>query len=100
MAPDVVWAKADRSRPQPIITDPHHHPDQPRTAQVYTYITYGMTGLRLSPDAMAVVGAASVLLYLVAQQVHCLATILMPNADTAFLITILWSTLNIYFSVS
>jgi hypothetical protein len=28
-----------------------------------------MTGLRLSPDAMAVVGAASVLLYLVAQQV-------------------------------
>lgn len=39
-------------------------------SQVNSLIAYGMTGLRMSGGAIAVNGAASVLLYLIGQQVR------------------------------
>ncbi|KAI8470836.1 MAG: hypothetical protein J3K34DRAFT_521019 [Monoraphidium minutum] len=62
------------------------------------YIIYGMAGLRLTARAAAVNGAASALLYLVAQQVQALAAILMPNEDASFLLTIAYTTVNLYLS--
>jgi len=55
--------------------------------QICTYTAYGMTGLSLSQESLIINGATSVLLYLIAQQVHSLATIVMPNEDTSFLVT-------------
>lgn len=65
---------------------------------VCTFVSYGMTGLRLTTQAVAVNGAASVLLYLIAQQLQSMASIVMPNEDASFLVTIVWSAFNMYFS--
>ncbi|KAI8463050.1 MAG: P-loop containing nucleoside triphosphate hydrolase protein [Monoraphidium minutum] len=65
---------------------------------VCTYVSYGMTGLRLTVPAVATNGAASVLLYLIGQQVQSAASIVMPNEDASFLLTIVWSAFNMYFS--
>lgn len=62
------------------------------------YIVYGMAGLRLTLPAVAVNGVASALLYLIAQQVQALAAVLMPNEDASFLLTIAYTTVNIYMS--
>lgn len=65
----------------------NHTQNIARTPQVCTYTAYGMTGLRLEPAAVLINGVASVLLYLIAAQLHSLASIVMPNEDTSFLVT-------------
>ncbi|GBF91998.1 ABC transporter G family [Raphidocelis subcapitata] len=65
---------------------------------VCSYTAYGMIGLRVESRALAVHGATSVLVYLVAHQVHSASSIIMPNEDTAFLVTIAWSAYNFYFA--
>jgi ATP-binding cassette, subfamily G (WHITE), member 2 len=73
-------------------------PFQVVSAFVFVCITYGMAGLR--PGAYAVISTAflATLLYLIAVQVLHFCAILAPNQDAAFMLSILWTTVQLLMS--
>ena len=73
-------------------------PFQVLSALVFTYTVYGMAGLRHGLAYVAKSGVVASLLYLIAVQVlHC-AALFASNQDTAFMFSILWTTVQLLFS--
>ena len=68
------------------------------SALVFGYTVYGMAGLRPGAEAVLKAGLINTLMYLIASQVlHCCAVIA-PNQDVAFMLSILWTTIQLLLS--
>eukprot|EP00879_Flechtneria_rotunda_P017044 GHRR01017850.1.p1 GENE.GHRR01017850.1~~GHRR01017850.1.p1 ORF type:complete len:820 (+),score=223.92 GHRR01017850.1:95-2554(+) len=73
-------------------------PFQVITALVFTFIVYGMAGLRDGGQFIWQNGVISTMLSLIAVQVlHCCA-ILAPNQDVAFMLSIVWTAIQLLMS--
>ena len=73
-------------------------PFQIVSALVFGYTVYGMAGLRPGAEAVLKAGLINTLMYLIASQVlHCCAVIA-PNQDVAFMLSILWTTIQLLLS--
>ncbi|KXZ56416.1 hypothetical protein GPECTOR_1g370 [Gonium pectorale] len=65
---------------------------------VFSFTIYGMAGLRKEVGPLAEHGVMCVLAYLIASQVLYAAAIATPNQDTAFMVAIAWTAVNILMS--
>ncbi|GIL43410.1 hypothetical protein Vafri_1186 [Volvox africanus] len=65
---------------------------------VFSFTIYGMAGLRRSGSALAEHGLLATLAYLIASQVLYAAAVATPNQDTAFMVAIAWTAVNILMS--
>ncbi|GLC35968.1 hypothetical protein PLESTB_000524500 [Pleodorina starrii] len=65
---------------------------------VFSFTIYGMSGLRRSGTALAEHGLLACLAYLNASQVLYAAAVATPNQDTAFMVAIAWTAVNILMS--
>lgn len=68
------------------------------SALVFSLSIYGMAGLRHSGVALARHGLLATLAYLIASQVLYAAAVATPNQDTAFMVAIAWTAVNILMS--
>jgi len=73
-------------------------PFQITSAFVFVFITYGMAGLRGGAFPVIATAAFATLLYLIAVQVLHFCAILAPNQDAAFMLSILWTTVQLLMS--
>uniref|UniRef100_A0A383VRM2 ABC transporter domain-containing protein n=1 Tax=Tetradesmus obliquus TaxID=3088 RepID=A0A383VRM2_TETOB len=73
-------------------------PFQIVSALVFCFTVYGMTGLRPGWEYILQNGTISTLLLLISVQVlHCCA-IVAPNQDVAFMLSIVWTAIQLFFS--
>jgi ABC-type multidrug transport system ATPase subunit len=73
-------------------------PFQVVSAFVFVCITYGMAGLRAGAYPVVSTAFLATLLYLIAVQVLHFCAILAPNQDAAFMLSILWTTVQLLMS--
>ncbi|GBF87651.1 ABC transporter G family [Raphidocelis subcapitata] len=64
----------------------------------FSWILYGMAGLRREAVPVVANGAISALLYLIAAQVLAFAAAVTPNQDLAFMVAIAWTAVNLLMS--
>ncbi|GBF96283.1 ABC transporter G family [Raphidocelis subcapitata] len=67
-------------------------------ACVFGLTVYGMAGLRHGAEATARMGLICTLMYLIAAQVLHACAIVAPNQDVAFMLSILWTTIQLLLS--
>jgi len=73
-------------------------PFQVISAFVFVFVTYGMAGLRGGAYPVCSTALLATLLYLIAVQVLHFCAILAPNQDAAFMLSILWTTVQLLMS--
>ncbi|GBF91578.1 hypothetical protein Rsub_04318 [Raphidocelis subcapitata] len=61
-------------------------------------VVIGMVGLNTQPSAVFVLCAVSIVFYLLAQQVQSFASIVTPNQEAAFILTIAYTSINLLMS--
>jgi len=62
---------------------------------LFAFTLYGLVGLRRRGASVGMMGAMSVLVYLVAAQVLTLCAVYLPNQDLAFMFAIAWTAVNL-----
>ena len=73
-------------------------PFQIVSALTFNYTVYGLSGLRHGATPVLENGLISTLVYLIASQVLHGCAVIAPNQDVAFMLSILWTTIQLLLS--